>query len=365
VRKWLSFVVILLLSVLAGYLLFWPVPIDPVAWTPPVPPARTGVLAPNEDLATIERIAERIGTGPEDPAFGADGTIYSGFADGRIIRVMPNGLVRNFANTGGRPLGMDFAPDGSLIVADAEKGLLSISPDAKITVLATEEGGVPFRFTDDVKVAKDGTIYFSDASSKFGRYQYYEDIVEHRGNGRLLVYHPSGKRVECLIRDLRFANGVALSPDESFVLVNETGKYRVMRFWLAGEKKGQTDVFIENLPGLPDNISCNGKDTFWLALFSPRNAALDATLPRPFLRKMIYRLPKFMQPAPAHHAMIAALSLDGKIARLYEDSTPNYAPITSVEERGPFLYLGSLEADALARWALPRKEAPPAAAAAN
>ena len=74
---------------------------------------------------------------------------------------------RTYTNTGGRPLGMDFAPAGDLIVADAVKGLLSVSRDGAVSVLATGEGGVPFRFTNDVDVGPDGVIYFSDASSKY------------------------------------------------------------------------------------------------------------------------------------------------------------------------------------------------------
>lgn len=349
-RRWIA-VAALIMLIVAVYLLAWPVPIDPAAWSPPTPPQRTGVLSPNSRLAGIERLARGFGIGPEDIAVDSDGRLYSGYVDGRIVRLQPDGRAPEvFANTGGRPLGLDFDAAGNLIVADADKGLLSISTDGAIHVLATEEGGVRFGFTDDVCVADDGTVYFTDASYKFGRYQYMEDILEHRGNGRLLAYYPQDKRVVCLMRDLYFANGVAVSPDGTFVVVNETGKYRVMRYWLKGEQQGQSEVFAENLPGFPDNVSCNGRDSFWVALFAPRNPTLDATLPHPGLRKVVYRLPAFARPKAAHHAQVLELGLDGQIKRLLEDDSPAcYAPITSVEERDGMLYLGSLEADSLGR----------------
>ena len=343
-----------IVTILSLYLVAWPVPFDPAAWTPPTPPAREGVYAPNSRLAPVERLIEGMGIGPEDVAFDAQGRVYSGYVDGRIVRCNPDGTdVSIIANTGGRPLGMDFDAAGNLIVADAVRGLLSIAPNATVAVLSVEADGIPFKFADDVKVAKSGLIYFSDASDKFGKDAYLEDLMEHRGNGRLLVYDPKDRMTTCLTRDLHFANGVALDPDETFVLVNETGKYRILRHWLTGDKKGTTEVFLDNLPGIPDNLSCNGRDRFWVALFSPRSTSLDGLLPKPFLRKLVYRLPNFLRPAPAHHGMVLGVSFDGHVLELLEDSAEtSFAPITSVEERDGMVYLGSLHANAIGRLAL-------------
>src|ERR1051325_755241 len=111
---------------------------------------------------------------------------------------------------------------------------------------------------NDLDVAADGTIYFTDGSSKFALANYKADILEHQGNGRLLAYDPKTKTTRTLMKDLCFANGVAVSPDQSFLLVVETGKYRIHRYWLNGPKQGQSEIFIKNLPGFPDGISSNG-----------------------------------------------------------------------------------------------------------
>ena len=116
---------VLLLGLFAGYLVIAPAAIDPVAWDPPAAPEMTGVLAPNELLRSATLIASGKIDGPEDVETDAQGRVYAGTNDGKVLRVVGDG-VEVFADTGGRPLGLDFAPSGALIVADAIKGLLSI-----------------------------------------------------------------------------------------------------------------------------------------------------------------------------------------------------------------------------------------------
>lgn len=332
------------------YLMFWPVPVNPTAWTPPPAPPLTGVYAVNNRLAEVERLMEGAAHGPEDVALDEQGRIYGGMLDGRIVRMNADGSqIETFTDTGGRPLGLHFDKTGNLIVADAVKGLLSVNEDGGITVLATEAEGVPFKFTDDVDIAEDGTIYFSDASSKFGINQVNEDIIEHRPNGRLLAYDPETKTARVVLGDLYFANGVAVSPDQSYVLVNETGAYRIKRVWVAGPRIGESDIFIDNLPGFPDGISSNGEGIFWLAIYAPRNAMLDKIMPSPSLKKVVLRLPAFLQPAPAMYGFVLGLDEQGKVVHNLQDPSPAFAPITSVEQHGSHLYLGSLTDTAVGR----------------
>ncbi|MFP5306947.1 MAG: SMP-30/gluconolactonase/LRE family protein [Gammaproteobacteria bacterium] len=348
---------LLIVAAIAAYLLLWPVPIEPVAWTPPPLPAAQYPY--NEALKPIERVAEDVGRGPEGIAIDAAGRIYAGYDDGRVMmfdREGGNGVV--LANTGGRPLGLSFGPRGGVLVADARKGLLLVGGSGAQQLLAVEAEGVPFRFTDDVDNMRNGAkVYFSDASSRFGIHDVMADIIEHRGNGRLLEYDFDTQSTRVLLRDLQFANGVAVGPDDAYVLVSETGAYRVRRYWLKGEKAGTSDIFIDNLPGFPDNISYNGKDRFWLALYAPRNPTLDALAPDPFLRKLVFRLPAFLQPGPAKHSWVLALDLDGKVAaNLQYAGSGAYAPITSVRESDGTLYFGSLTEPAIGRMALPQLE---------
>ena len=125
---------------------------------------------------------------------------------------------------------------------------------------------------DEVRL-RDGSVYFSDSSRRFGIDHWRAELFEHSGTGRLVRLSPDDK-VEVLLDGLQFANGVALAPDESFVCVAETTAYRVQRYWLKGARAGQRDLLIDNLGGFPDNLSTGTDGLIWVAQAAPRSKRL-------------------------------------------------------------------------------------------
>ena len=350
-RSWPWLVLIALAGVL-GYLLAWPVRIDPVAWTPPVAPAVEGVYAPNERLRAVERLARAELVGAEYVDVDRQGRLYTGTLDGRLLRLEADGSgVVELARTGGRPIGLRVLRDGTLIVADGALGLLRVAPGGAIEVLASGHDGVPFGLTDDVAVdAGERHAYFTDASDRSGLDQHLDDILEHGGRGRLLSIDLASRETTLLLDGLDFANGVVLGPGEQYLLLCETGSYRVLRYWLAGARRGEVEVLADNLPGFPDNITFNGRDRYWVALANPRNAALDRLGPYPGLRKLVARLPQFLRPQPVRHAFVLALDLDGRVVEtLQYRGDDAYAPVTTAREHDGWLYLGSLSDSGIAR----------------
>ena len=337
-----------LLVVTLAYLAIKPSPIDPVAWDPPPAAPMTGPLAPNAKLAIAELIGQGQIDGPEDVETDAQGRVYGGTNAGTIVRV-EDGKITTFADTGGRPLGLDFAPDGALIVADAKKGLLSVAPDGAVTLLTDSADGLRFGFTDDVAVASDGVVYFTDASDKFGFGDHMLDLLEGRPHGRLLRYDPVSKQTKLLADGLYFANGVALAKDESFVVVNETYRFRLSRHWLRGPKAGTTERFGAELPGFPDGVSQSGRGTFWVAMFTVRNPAGDFLAPRPLLAKMVANLPRALWPKPAPYGLVIEVDEQGQILQSLHDPDGGVYEVTSVHERDGALYLGHLHRDRITR----------------
>lgn len=337
-----------LLGLVGLVLLFvlWPSPIDPIVYYPEPAVPFEGVLAENNTLRNAELLKLTSGFGPEDVAVDGEGRIYGGLQDGRIIRMLPDGSQEDFLMIeGGRPLGLAWDAAGNLIVADAFKGLLSVSPQAEVTVLTTSSNGVPFKFTDDVDIASDGKIYFSDASDIYGQHEFMFDLLEARPHGRMLMYDPVTRKTTTLLDRLYFANGIALSQNEDFVLVNETGRYRITRYWLSGEKAGTSDIFIDNLPGFPDGVSSNGEGVFYVAIPSPRNPVLDDAHGSPFFKKLLVKLPEWVQPGAIPYGMVLALDEGGAITKSYQDiGGQKITMVTSVEQVGDILYLGSLTA---------------------
>ena len=345
-------VVLLVVLAIGAFLLLMPTQVEPVAWTPPSAPSLTsGIYADNQRLKGVERVGAADIDGPEALLL-EDDVLITGLHDGRLISTSLDGkITKVLADTGGRPLGLARHPNGLLVIADGVKGLLSLDAQGRLIALTTEANDVPFGFTDDVTIDKSGHYaYFSDASSRFGYGRDGEAIIEHGGDGRLLRYDFQTGNTTVLMDKLEFANGVTLGPDERYVLVNETGAYRISRYWLSGPKAGTRDLFIDNLPGLPDNLAFNGRDRFWVALYAPRNALLDAMAAHPFARKMIVRAMTLLPKPVEKRAFALGLDVEGKvIANLQDGSSGNYSPITTVREYGEWLYFGSLKAKHMAR----------------
>ncbi|WP_148861496.1 SMP-30/gluconolactonase/LRE family protein [Marinobacter fonticola] len=348
--RWVYAVCVVLFLAIGGFL-FTPSPVDSQAWTPPKAPPLEGELAQNDLLKQAELLAVGDVYGPEDVDVDKAGRVYGGTQDGKIIRVWPDGRVETWAQTGGRPLGMELDRHGNLIVADAYKGLLAIDPPSgNIRVLSREAEGLPFKFTDDVDIAPDGMIYFTDASSRFNQSEYMLDLLEMAPNGRLLRLDPATRKTEVLLRNLHFASGVAVSKDGKFVLVNETWKYRTLRYWLSGPKAGTAEIFIDNLPGFPDGIAADSQGRFWLALATTRNAFMDSIHPYPWVKEQIAKLPESLKPSPRNYGLVLVVSEDGNIiASLHDPTGEHLQEITSVEPNEGMLYFGSLHNDRIGR----------------
>jgi sugar lactone lactonase YvrE len=331
-----------------------PARIDPVAFEPRPGPGLRRAFAPNRELVQARRLADGRVAGPEDVAVGEGAALYTGTADGRIKRVsLLNEAVADFAVTGGRPLGLRFDPQGRLIVCDAVKGLLAIDREGRVTTLATEADGRPFRFTNNLDVARDGTIYFTDASDTFGTDEYLFDLLEARPHGRLLRHDPATGRTSLLLDGLHFANGVALSADEDFVAVAECYRYRIVLYWLKGPRAGRTEILIDNLPGFPDNLSRAADGGFWVALYTVRNERLDSLHPHPGLKKLISRLPALFWPKPARYGLVALLAPNGQpLLSLHDPTGERVHAVTTAREHEGHLYLGTLHDSWLARYDL-------------
>ncbi|MFW2387534.1 MAG: SMP-30/gluconolactonase/LRE family protein [Polyangiales bacterium] len=332
------------LLLLALYLLLWPSPIEPVQWEPHPAPALEGDYAENRVLQEMDRFSTPDAHGPEDVAVDRDGRIYVGVEEGRILRYAADGSSPEvFADTGGRPLGLDFDNDGNLIVADAVKGLLSIDPSGAIEVLCTEAGYHRLGFTDDVDVDSQNVAWFSDASFKWDHHHVMNEALESRSNGRLLKYDIATAECSVVLNELFFANGVAVSPDDSYVLVNETMRYRTKRVYVRGPNAGKVDVFIDNLPGFPDGISTGADGLFWLAIYAPRNDLLDSAGPSPWFRKLIHRVPSALQPKPRRHPFVLGLDEKGNVVHNLQDADGvDFSKSTSAEQVGDSLFIGSL-----------------------
>jgi sugar lactone lactonase YvrE len=342
---------------LFAYLLFWPVPIDPTSFVPPAAPGLVGPFEQNDLLSKVERLESDTGSALEGVAVDRDGRIYAGTKDGRIIRYDKDGANPEvFVEIGGWPLGIGFDSAGNLVVCNGQYGLKSVAPDGTITVLTTEAGGVPFKNVDGMGIAPDGIVYFSDVSSKYTDNAYMDDLLEHRPNGRLLAYDPVTKETRMVLDGLYFPNGIAVAPDNSFLLLAEMGMYRVLKVALSGPNAGTSEVLIDNLPGFPDGLATGTDGVFWVTIVSPRDTLADTVLfPHPFVRKIIRRLPPALMPAPKNYGFVLGIDGAGTVVHNLQDPTGTFGQITNVMEYDGTLLMGSLSEDAVGKIPVPKR----------
>lgn len=328
-------------------------PTDVVAWMPPPTPAYEGPLAINDALSGAARFGQDVLSRAEDIVFDASGRLYTGAGDGRIWRasVTPDGTLVDlapFATTGGRPLGMAFDPCGNLIVAVPDRGVVAVSPDGRALTLTDRVNDTRIEFADEVTVARDGTVYVTDASTKYAT-AWPDDFLEGRPYGRVIAYEPSDGSVRVVASGLYFANGIVVSEDESHLLFAETWRGRVQRHWLTGEKAGQTETFAENLPVVPDNITRDPQGRIWIT-GQPRTPQLDMLSGSVEARTAFLRDVPANAPPPSNpHVMVVVLDPNGAVVQTLHDTTGSLPPLSSAVPHDRFLWLGTNVGQGVAR----------------
>nr|WP_221217901.1 MULTISPECIES: SMP-30/gluconolactonase/LRE family protein [unclassified Mycolicibacterium] len=304
---------------------------------------------PRPDLSGPLRVVDVGGHAPEDVVVDGDGAIWTGTDNGAIIRIRPGSVPEVVGNTGGRPLGLAVGRDGRLLICDSHRGLLRLDPaTATFETLVSEVAGRPLTFCSNVVESSDGTIYFTESTSRF-HYEYYKGaVLEARASGSLFRRDVDGT-VTTLASGLRFANGVTLSADESVLVVAETTACRVSKYPLTSSGVGEPVPVIENLPGYPDNISTAPDGRIWVALVSERNAIGEWLAPRaPALRSLLWKLPYSWMPNPKPVVWAIAVDLDGRVHRQLRAEDPRFALATGLVEHGGKLWLGCIGSSTVA-----------------
>ena len=191
---------------------------------------------------------ERIGSFLEGPCFTPDGTLYvSDLAHGRILQAGDNGRLDVHLDYGGAPNGMAALPDGSLLIADYERGLLRLSADRTLTTLADRFRHEPFLGLSDIIIGQDGAVYVSD--------QGQSDL--RRPVGRVLRWRPDSG-LEVLVEGIASPNGVALTPAEDTLYVAVTRANAVYRVPLRSDGsvgKVGVHLYLSGGTGDPDGLA--------------------------------------------------------------------------------------------------------------
>lgn len=327
-------------------LLLWSTPegYKPVVWEPGPLEASQAAFGPVTPFSEV-RFERTSVIGPEAITISPDGHLYTGAATGEVFKIPvleggSLGILEEIARITPRPLEVEPAKAGGTLMISSEIGLLVQEGDTLSTRASTFQGA-PLTFTNSLAETTDGTVYFTTSTSGFAFEDYIWAVMSGAREGSLFSYTPGSGTVQRLATGLGFANGLALSADERFLVVAETTRFRLNRFWLTGPKAGRLEPWIENLPGFPDNVTRDADGTFWVALASVRTPLLDFAIANPWARILFAKMPEAYRPVP-DITRVMAFTPEGQVVANLEGRETGFGPATSAFHHQGKLYLGSL-----------------------
>ncbi len=302
---------------------------------------------------------------PEDVILDRNDHLYAGSRHGDIIKFFAPDYQRMevFAHIGGQPLGLAFDRDDNLNVCIGGMGLYRITPDQQVQRVTDETNrswhsindDSRLRLADDLDIADDGRIFFSEATTRYEMHEWPVDGLEARGNGRIVCFDPRDGSTRTVLRNLRFPNGIAIASDKQSILFAETWGCCIKRYWFDGPKSGQVEMVLDNLPGYPDNINLASDGNYWLALVGMRCPAYDLALRMPgFRKRMATRVPldEWLFPN-INTGCVLKFSESGQVLEtLWDLGGENHPMITSMREHRGHLYLGGILNNRIGRYKL-------------
>lgn len=325
----------------------------------------TGPYRLNNKLREVTLIGVGQIEAPEDVILDRDDNLYAGSRHGDIIRFFAPDYQRMevYAHIGGQPLGMAFDRDDNLNICIGGMGLYRVTPQREVQRVSDETNrswhsindDSRLRLADDLDIADDGRIFFSEATTRYEMHEWPVDGLEARGNGRIVCYDPRDGSTRTVLRDLRFPNGIAIASDGLSILFAETWGCCIKRWWFDGPKKGRTETVLDNLPGYPDNINLASDGNYWLALVGMRCPAYDLALRMPgFRRRMALRVPldEWLFPNINTGCVIKFNEAGQVLETLWDLGGENHPMITSMREHRGHLYLGGILNNRIGRYKL-------------
>jgi len=327
------------------------------------------VYALNSRLSETELIGAGEVEGPEDVILDHEDHLYCGSRHGDIVRFLAPDYKKweVFVHIGGFPLGLAFDRDQTLMICVGAMGLYSVTPDRQVERLSAETNRSYLSIIDDARlrdpndldIGSDGKIYFTDSTTRYDAHEWAIDSVENRPTGRVLVYDPKTGKTRTLLRRLNYPNGVCMAHDGESFFFAESWECRVNRYWYRGDRAGQLETVIRDMPGYPDNINRASDGCYWMAWLGMRTPTYDLMLKRPGTRRrMTRKLPQDDWLFPnINTGGVIKFDEKGNILEALGDLDGKHHPmVTSMREHKGYLFVGGILNNRIGKLKLPEAD---------
>lgn len=320
-----------------------------------VRPGSGSLFEINDRLSGAEAIGLNRVEGPEDIILDRQGRLYAACRQGRIMRFSGENFehAETFVQMGGRPLGMAFDRDDNLILCNGGMGLYGVRPDGEVWRITDQTNrswwkindDSRLRLADDLDIAPDGRIYFSEATERYEMHSWLLDGMEARGNGRIVCHDPATGKTRTVLGNLQFPNGICTAHDGQSILFAETWACTVKRYWIAGPKKGRVELVLDRMPGSPDNINRASDGSYWLAIVGVMTPSYHLAMRHPGFRKRMTKrtsADEWLLPN-INRGCVVKFDDRGRILDvLWDLGGRDHPVVTSMREHRGYLYLGGI-----------------------
>jgi len=324
----------------------------------------------NKIFSSVEKIGQGVLTGPESMVWDNAGNMYTGISDGTIRRIdattgaisiyaysVPSlssqdralcGTAVTFEPLCGRPLGLFFDRAENLWVADAYKGILKIprTNPSSTQVIVNSYNGIAFKMLNSLYLTNDeSTLYFTDSTQVYPRYSFVNIVVSNSPDGRLFKLNLRTNVLTVEIDDMRFANGIAVGPNEEFLLINECSARSIRKYYLKGRRAGSNEVLVEDIGGYNDNIRPDGLGNFYVGLFSytseEMSAILDYSKLQALTLQFIPQVNTLSLITPS--GLIKKIDSRGRVLEVIKSESPSVLSyVAEAEVHDGYIYIGSV-----------------------